>query len=454
MRPVSVRTCINKTVALLTASTSTLPPKTCLLVLYPLTVEGYNHLSDKTRLTSYIKPPSIHITTIREKDHTMSTPTTIALLKNLLPPSQIHEPGTPSYLAQSLPWSQHAEANPKFVITPSTLPSLQSTLKLLYSDPSLDFAVRNTGTGSASARDVILSMQGFKDFVFDEGAQIVTLGAGLDWGEVEVLMAAQAPGWALVGARCGWVGVAGGALVGGYSWLSHEFGLISDPQNLLDVQVVLRDGRVVWASEEEDGELLWGLRGGGGNFGVVSTLKMRARRYREEIFAGMAFLPYERLEEVGRWVEGMVEREKDPKLAFAVTNQGPGTGRPAQGARPGIAIYLFDANGEEHARSKEYGFGELLAMEGIEVLGGMVPLSGMTKLADNYRSYQGVNKFWGSAPLLNEKVDAGLIARVWAWYEKSIEACPELDEGSTVLFEFAQEVRRTSLYSDTSKGPS
>ena len=372
--------------------------------------------------------------------NTMSS-TTIAALKALLPPSEIHEHGTPSHRAQSLPWSQHAEANPKYVVTPSNLASLQSTLKLLYEDPELDFAVRNTGTGSASARDVILSMQGFKDFAFDKEAETVTVGAGLDWGEIEALMAAQAPGWALVGAWCGWVGVAGGALVGGYSWLSHEFGLISDPQNLLDVQVVLRDGRVIWASEEGDGELLWGLRGGGGNFGVVSALKMRARRYREAIFAGMAFLPYERLDEVGRWVAVMVEREKDPKLAFGVTNQGPGTGRPSQGTKPGIAVILFDAHGEEHARSKDCGFGDLLAMEGAEMLGGMVPLSGMTRLADSYRSYQGVNKFWGSAPLIKEKVDAGLIARAWDWYGKSLEACPELDEGSTILFEFAQEVR-------------
>jgi len=172
----------------------------------------------------------------------------------------------------------------------------------------------------------------------------------------------------------------------------------------------------------------------------VSALRMRARRYREAIFAGVVFLPYERLDEVGGWVAGMVERERDPKMAFAVTNQGPGTGKLAQGARPGIVVYLFDANGEEHARSKEHGFGELLAMDGAELSGGMVPLSGMTKLADGYRSYQGVNKFWGSAPLLDEKVDAGLIARAWSWYGKSIEACPELDEGSTVLFEFGQEV--------------
>lgn len=69
----------------------------------------------------------------------------------------------------------------------------------------------------------------------------------------------------VVGARCPYVGVAGSTLSGGLSWLSHELGLASDPQNLLDVQMVITDGRVVWASE--DPELLWALRGGGGNFG-------------------------------------------------------------------------------------------------------------------------------------------------------------------------------------------
>lgn len=365
-------------------------------------------------------------------------------LKSQLKTSEIHLPGTTEYHSQSLPWSAHNDLHPKVVLTPSTILSLQSIVKDLYSS-NVDFAVRNTGTGSASAKDVILSMQGFKSFDFDAASETVTVGAGLDWSEVEELMAAQAPGYALVGARCGWVGVTGGALVGGYSWLSHEFGLISDPQNLLDVQIVLHDGRVVWASEEDSGDLLWALRGGGGNFGVVGGLKMRARKYHDAVFAGLVFLPYERLDEVGRFVEKSVERLRDPKTAFAVTNQGPGTGTPAQGAKPGIAVILFDANGEDHARSKDKGFGEIFEIDGlVEVACGMVPLSGMTKLAESYKSYQGVNQFWGSAPLIEEKVDSGIIRRAWDWYGKCVEDCPALDEGSTVLFEFSQLVSRNA----------
>lgn len=227
--------------------------------------------------------------------------------------------------------------------------------------------------------------------------------------------------------------------MGGYSWLGHEYGLICDPQNLLDVKILLRDGRCIWAGEEDE-ELLWGLRGGGGNLGVVIKLKMRARRSEGEVFAGLVMLPYESVGEVGKWTAQMVQRGADPKLAFFVTNQGAGVGVPVQGRRPGVAVLLFDGNGEEHARAKEVGFGELFGTEGVrEVFCGMVPLSGMTKMADSYRSYQGVNQFWLSAPLV-EHVDEGLIGRAWEWYEKSCGVCGQLEQGSTVLFEFMQKV--------------
>jgi hypothetical protein len=94
-------------------------------------------------------------------------PSSIERLREQLDQSEVHLPCTAGYLAQSLPWSQHADAKPKLVVTPSALPSLQACVKLIYADESLDVAVRNTGTGSASARDVILSMHGFKSFSFD-----------------------------------------------------------------------------------------------------------------------------------------------------------------------------------------------------------------------------------------------------------------------------------------------
>ncbi|KAF2773368.1 FAD-binding domain-containing protein [Teratosphaeria nubilosa] len=158
-------------------------------------------------------------------------------LRSMLPRGEVFNPDQPEYKLQSQPWSNYAELHPKMVMQPTTLTGLQKVVKYLY-DSDLDFAIRNTGTGSVSAQDVIISMHGFKMFDFDQAAGTVVLGGGLDWGEADRLMDSRTPDYALVGARCSWVGVAGSTLVGGLSWLSQEFGVTSDPQNLLDVQVV------------------------------------------------------------------------------------------------------------------------------------------------------------------------------------------------------------------------
>lgn len=69
----------------------------------------------------------------------------------------------------------------------------------------------------------------------------------------------------VVACRTPCIGIGGSILCGGFSWLSAQYGLTSDPQNMLDAQVVKLDGEVIWATEEPD--LLWALRGAGGSFG-------------------------------------------------------------------------------------------------------------------------------------------------------------------------------------------
>lgn len=185
-------------------------------------------------------------------------------LRKVLPSSAILEPSSRDFKSHSTPWSLSYDRSPAIVVVPSTLEELTLVVKYLY-DSDLDFAVRGRGVGSASASDVILSLKAFQDVVFDEASLTVELGAGLEWGQVDERLITLAPGYVVVGARCPFVGVTGSTLTGGLSWLSHELGLGSDPCNFLDAQIVLADGRLIWASEEPD--LMWALRGGGGNFG-------------------------------------------------------------------------------------------------------------------------------------------------------------------------------------------
>lgn len=206
-------------------------------------------------------------------------------IRGILPDGDILEPSSPAFASHVVPWSLAYDRSPQLVLCPSTEPLLRSAVRYLCnSSDSLDFALRSRGLGSSSARDVVLSLRAFAElaFAFDDAqGAVVEVGAGLDWGEVDAKLAALAPGYLLVGSRCPYVGVGGSTLAGGLSWLSHEYGLGSDPQNLLDARIVLSDGRVKWASEDPD--LLWALRGGGGNFGgeLVNYARVACRTLNE-----------------------------------------------------------------------------------------------------------------------------------------------------------------------------
>lgn len=359
-----------------------------------------------------------------------------------------YERGSPQYEEHTKPWSTAADRHPMLVVVPKNLTTLQKVVKAL-SGSILDFAIRGTGTGSSSAYDAVVSMQGFKSFEFNPVTEIATVGAGLTWGEVDKLVDIHAPGYGAVGARCPWVGVAGCALVGGISWLSLEHGLVSDSQNLIDAQVVLQDGRVVWAQEDGEEDLMWALRGGGGNFGVVSALKIHLKRVSSKIFSALVTVPYSSLAETSKAVAAMHRRPEDPKVAMFVANQGPGMGQSAQGARPGIVLTLYDVHGEAHARS-EAGFAWAFRLPGaVELGGGEMTLSQVNALPAAYAAWHGTSRYRCSAPLISD-IDDEFIVRLWKWYEDTITLHQGFENGSSMIFEMMQEPVFNSVSSPAS----
>ena len=139
-------------------------------------------------------------------------------------------------------------------------------------EQGLPISVYGGGHGVTGAAVVdgglVVDMRGMKGIEVDPEARTVRAEAGLNWGEFDA--ATQEHGLAVTGGRVPDTGIAGLALGSGSGWLERKLGFTCD--NLIGAEVVTADGRVVKASADENPELFWGLRGGGGNFGVVDRV--------------------------------------------------------------------------------------------------------------------------------------------------------------------------------------
>ncbi|SEM92474.1 methyltransferase [Nonomuraea pusilla] len=155
----------------------------------------------------------------------------------------------------------------------------------------LPLSVRSGGhgvTGDAVLDDsVCLDLRPMNSVTIDPDRRRALVGGGANWGEFDA--AAQEYGLAVTGGRIRSTGVAGLTLGSGSGWLERKFGLTCD--SLLSVELVTADGDVLRASETENSELFWGVRGGGGNFGVVTTFEFQLHPVGPQVLGGLVMYP-------------------------------------------------------------------------------------------------------------------------------------------------------------------
>jgi FAD/FMN-containing dehydrogenase len=164
----------------------------------------------------------------------------------------------------------------------------------------LDLSVRGgahsaPGFGTNDA-GLVIDLGPLQDVVVDADARTVRAGGGCTWSVFND--ATHAHGLATTGGIIGTTGIAGLTLGGGIGYLARKLGLSCD--NLLSAEVVTADGSVVTASESEHQDLFWALRGGGGNFGVVTTFEYRLHPV-AEVYGGPIAYPVDRAEEILRF---------------------------------------------------------------------------------------------------------------------------------------------------------
>ena len=136
----------------------------------------------------------------------------------------------------------------------------------------------------------------------------------------DVVSATDPYGLVPVTGNCGTVGMVGLTMGGGYSPLTPRYGLALD--NMLGAEVVLADGRLVYCDDLKNAELFWALRGGGGNFGVVTAMRVRLHPV-QEVLAGMISFPLSEAELVLRGYDEVIVSAPEELSVLALMLSAP-----------------------------------------------------------------------------------------------------------------------------------
>jgi FAD/FMN-containing dehydrogenase len=200
----------------------------------------------------------------------------------------IIEPGGADY--ESASRSVLVAGSPAYVLRPKTVEDVRAAVGFA-AGAGLALSVRGGGHSfpgfGTNDGGVVIDLGKLATVeVIDEDRQLVRIGGGATWGEVAAALAPH--GLAISSGDTKSVGVGGLTLTGGIGWKVRKYGLALD--NLVGAELVTADGAVVRASAEENPELFWALRGGGGNFGIVTAFEFAAHRT-TEIFHGRIAFP-------------------------------------------------------------------------------------------------------------------------------------------------------------------
>jgi FAD/FMN-containing dehydrogenase len=190
---------------------------------------------------------------------------------------------------------------------------------------------------------IVIDLSGLKKIRVDPNAKTATAGGGVLWGEFDAVT--QQHALHTPGGRVTTTGIGGFTTGGGYGWTSSKYGLTCD--NLVSAEVVLADGSVVTASDRENADLFWGIRGGGGNFGIVTEFEYGLHPLGPIVLAGLALWPIDRGPDVMRAWRDYVDGAPDElSTACAIVTAPPAEFVPdslkGQVALGIVAMYVGD----------------------------------------------------------------------------------------------------------------
>jgi hypothetical protein len=261
-------------------------------------------------------------------------------------------PGEPGYDEAVNIWNGAITKRPGVVCRCTTDADVIAALRAARSN-GLEVSVRggghNYGGFALTDGGLMIDLTPMKTVTVDPDARVATCGGGVTWAEMDA--ATQQHGLA---APCGFIsttGVAGLTLGGGIGWLSRYAGLSSD--NLRAATVVTADGTVLRASDTDNPELVWALRGGGGNFGVVTSFEFALHPVGPIVHLAMFFYAPDQGREMLRFGRDFVVTLPDDCAVFMAGLNAPPepfVPEPHQGAPMWALLVVGLANADRHAR--------------------------------------------------------------------------------------------------------
>ncbi|WP_344687572.1 FAD-binding oxidoreductase [Blastococcus jejuensis] len=233
-------------------------------------------------------------------------PTAVAGLRRVLG-GEVVGPADDGYDAHRRVWNGSIDRRPALIARCRGVDDVRAALRF-GRDQQLPIAVRSGGhsfPGLSTCDDgLLIDLRQMGGIRVDPDARTAGAQAGVLLGELD--SATQEHGLAVPAGIVSHTGLAGLTLGGGIGWIQRRYGLTVD--SLLSADVVTADGEFVRASQDENADLFWGLRGGGGNFGIVTHFRFRLHPLGPQVMAGATFWPMEQAASVLRrhrdWLAG------------------------------------------------------------------------------------------------------------------------------------------------------
>lgn len=325
-------------------------------------------------------------------------------------------PGDAAYDEARAVWNGDIDRHPALIVRCAGTADVTEAIRFARSE-DLDIAIRGGGHNVAGFATVdgglVVDLSPMKGIRVDPRLKRARAQGGVLWGELD--HETQAFGLATTGGLVTSTGIAGFTLGGGIGWLMRRHGLAVD--NLIGADVVTADGQFVRADEEENSELLWGLRGGGGNFGVVTEFEYELYEVGPIIYGGVIMYGADKAEDLlsfySDWVENLPD-DLTTMVVFLTAPPAPFVPAELVGS-PMLAIACCHIGDHGQAEASLKPLRDFTSAD-VDIVGPM-PYLALQSLFDNSAPY-GSHNYWKTAYL--DTLSAEVI-------ETIVERCRGLD---------------------------